>query len=115
MTAHSQLEQNSHHASTTNQHRTKDRLNLNNRGGTRQGELTRHRGYQSGQQTGYRWVTGEGQNQEVAEADGGGVSGQRQETHGRTRQSQQAHDNINKQEKAHVRNEETQKENRAGS
>ena len=91
----------------TNQHETKDRLNLNNRVGTRQGELTRHRRYQSGKQTGYRLGTGEGQNQEVAEADGGGVSGQRQETHGRTRQSQQAHDNINKQEKAHVRNQET--------
>src|SRR4029434_9287191 len=32
-------------------------------------------------------------------AGGGGVSGQRQETHGRTRQTQQAHDNINKQGK----------------
>ena len=51
----------------TNPHGTKDRLNLNNRGGTRQGELTRHRRYQSGKQTGYRLGTGEGQNQEVAE------------------------------------------------
>src|SRR4029434_875757 len=49
-------------------------------------------------------------------AGGGGVSGQRQETHGRTRQiQQQAHDNINKQEKAHVRNQVTPKGNRAGS
>ena len=51
----------------TNPRETQDRLNLNNRGGTRQGELTRHRRYQSGKQTGKRLGTGEGQNQEVAE------------------------------------------------
>src|SRR4029434_840900 len=61
------MKQNSHHASMTNQHGTKDRLNLNNREGTRQGGLTRHRRYQSGKQTGKRLGTGEGKNQEVAE------------------------------------------------
>ena len=60
-------------------------------------------------------VVGDGKNRKCQRAGGGGVSGQRQKTHGMTKQTQEAHDKINKQGEAHVGNQETQKEDRAGS
>ena len=61
------------------------------------------------------WEQVREKNRKWQRAGGGGVSGQRQKTHGLTKQTQEACDNINKQVKAHVRNKKTQNEDRAGS
>ena len=44
-------------------------------------------------------VVGDGKNRKCQRAGGGGVSGQRQKTHGMTKQTQEAHDKINKHKK----------------